>query len=467
MAYDTTLPARTRAPVLSSSVPIALAGLLAALAVGVLLARGVALGIGALLGLLYLPVILLNLSLGVALYVPLAFVERLPAASVAPTAAGMLVVLAWLGTLPARRDWVVATVRRTPGLFVLLAILLAWVTMSISWAVDPAAAANEFWEWWVVAALILLIGTSFLERRYLLLLYLAFVAGALISVVAGLAPGAATSTDTVPGRFGGSYGDPNFLALGLVPAIPLTVGLLAIFRDSARRTALLACIAVFAIGLVATGSRGGIVAAGCSGLVALLVARGRRLAIVAAAVGVLGIGGVWVASSSGSLAEHVREFNTGTGRTDLWTIAWRMSKAHPVGGVGLDGYYKESGRYIRQPGRLPSGAEFTRSILNKPLVAHNTYLQMLAETGVVGLGLLVGVILAAIRATWLAARKFERHGDWGLSSLARATVIAQIGVLSAAAFISDYYDKRMWILLALGPALLAVASRSERGGSPT
>jgi hypothetical protein len=72
-----------------------------------------------------------------------------------------------------------------------------------------------------------------------------------------------------------------------------------------------------------------------------------------------------------------------------------------------------------------------------------------------------------MRATWMASRSFERLRDPALASLARATLIAQIGALSAATFISDYYDKRVWILLALGPALLAVAWRGERGGLQT
>jgi O-antigen ligase len=302
------------------------------------------------------------------------------------------------------------------------------------------------------------------------MLYVAFVAGALISVVAGLLPGAAASTTTLPteaGRFSGSYGDPNFLALGLVSAIALTVGLWAVYMDSGRRTLLLFSGAVLVVGLAATGSRGGVVAAAVSGLTALLVTRGRRLAIVAMFATALAVGGLWLATSSPGSLSRVREFDTGTGRTDLWTIAWRMSKANPVGWVGLNGYFTESPKYIRQPGRLPSGGQFTVSILDKPLVAHNTYLQMLAETGAVGLALLVAVTLAAMRATWMASRSFERLRDPALASLARATLIAQIGALSAATFISDYYDKRVWILLALGPALLAVAWRGERGGLQT
>jgi O-antigen ligase len=468
MASLSTFPNRVRSPALSSPVPIAVGGILAALLVGVLLAREITSGIGALLGLLYVPVIMLNLPLGVAFYVPFAFIGRLPAASVGPTIAAALVLVAWLGTLPARRSVVAATLRRNAGLFTTLLLLVAWVTMSIAWAVDSSAASGEFIDWWVSAAVLLVVATSFSQRRYAVILCAAFVAGALISVVAGLLPGAAASTSALPGeaaRFSGSFGDPNFLAAGLVPAIALTVGLASVFRSTGQRMVLISCAALLAVGLAASGSRGGIIAGAVSVVVALLVARGKRLSVLAIVVGALAVAGLWVATSSPSTWDRVRKFDTGTGRTDLWELAWRMSQAHPVAGVGLNGFSEESKEFVREPGgRLPTGPEFTRIILAERLATHNTYLQTLAETGFVGLGLLVLVILAAMRASWLASRAFERLRDAPMVSLSRALLIAQIGAASAMVFISDYYDKRFWILLGAGPALLAVAARSERSG---
>jgi O-antigen ligase len=469
MAYQTTLPRRPQAPALGASWPIGIAALLAALLVGVLLAANPGLGIAALLGLLYVPVILLNLSLGVALWVPLAFVENLPAASLGPTAVGLLVLVAWLGTLPARRRLVAATLSRNSGTAVLGALLLAWVSMSIAWAADPGAAAGEFWNWWVVAAVFAVVATSLSEPRHVVIVCVAFVVGALISVISGLVPGAAApieQADQGASRLAGSYGDPNFLALGLVPAMALTVGLAALRRGSHRRALLLSAATLLAFGLAASGSRGGIVAAAVATVAALLVARGRRLPIAAMAVATLAVGGLWIAASSPGNWARIRDFETGTGRSDLWTIAWRMGKDNPVAGVGLDGFVEESARYLRQPGRLKSGEVGAGLVLDRPHVAHNTYLQMFAETGLVGLGLLIGLILSTLRATWAASRSFERLGDSGLTALSRAVLIAQIGALSASIFISDYYDKRTWILLALGPALLTIASRaSERARS--
>jgi O-antigen ligase len=463
-AHRTTLPQRFQPPAFSSQVPIAVAGLLAALVVGVLLAKSVALGIAILLGLVYAPIVLLDLALGVALWIPLVFLERVPAAGRGPTSVSIMVGLAWLATLPARRRTVAATLRRHIGLIFLLLLLLVWVSLSMIWSMDPSATIRSFGFWWVAAGVFVVVATSLTERRHIVIVCVAFVVGALISVIVGFVPGVTVPSDVAgtpeANRLAGSYGDPNFLAAGLVPAMALTAGLAAVTRGTRRRMALLACAAVLIVGLIATGSRGGLVAAGVAAGGALLVARGKRLSILAIFVTVVLIGGLWVATTSSSSLSRVRDFGTGNGRIDLWTVALRMGDAHPITGVGLEAFPEEAGKYIRRPGRLQSGQLGAQLILQQPHEAHNTYLQMFAETGIVGAALLVAVVIAAMRATWMAARTFERSGDFRFAALAWSVLIAQAAVLIASTFITDPNDERTWILLALGPALLTVASRT-------
>ena len=58
-----------------------------------------------------------------------------------------------------------------------------------------------------------------------------------------------------------------------------------------------------------------------------------------------------------------------------------------------------------------------------------------------------------------AAREFERKQHVESEVLARALFVAMIGFLVAGLFISSNYSKLLWLLLALGPATLAVARR--------
>jgi O-antigen ligase len=413
--------------------------------------------------------VLLDFSLGVALWIPLVFLERIPVVGRASTSVSIMVGLAWIATLPTRRWAVAATLRRHAGLVFLLLLLLLWVSFSVIWSVDPAATVRGFGFWWVAAGVFIVVATSLTERRHVVLLCAAFILGAVISVIAGFLPGAAALSDVAgtpeANRLAGAYGDPNFLAAGLVPAIALAAGLAAVV-DGRRRALLLACAAFLAVGLLATGSRGGVVAAAVAVGGALLVARGKRLSILGILATLVLIAGLWAAATSSSSLNRIRDFGTGTGRADLWTIALRMGDAKPITGVGLEGYPEAAGDYLRRPGRLQSGQLGAQLVLQQPHEAHNTYLQLYAETGIVGIALLAAVLVAALRATWMAARAFERSGDFRFASLAWSVLIAQVAVLAASAFITSPDDKRTWILLALGPALLTVASRAGEDGQP-
>jgi hypothetical protein len=47
-----------------------------------------------------------------------------------------------------------------------------------------------------------------------------------------------------------------------------------------------------------------------------------------------------------------------------------------------------------------------------------------------------------------------------MATLARTVVVAQVAMLAASFFISNGHDRRTWVLLALGPALVATATRT-------
>jgi O-antigen ligase len=211
---------------------------------------------------------------------------------------------------------------------------------------------------------------------------------------------------------------------------------------------------LLAAGLAATQSRAGLLAAALACVAALVVQRGRGRLYAAALISlVVGVGALWFTANPEAW-QRISSFDDGgNGRSDLWLVAWRMTQDHPLAGVGIGDFPLRSAAYVREPGSL----EYVRLIAERPHVVHNTYLQVLVETGIIGLGLFVAVVLACMAAAWRASRLLDKAHEPGLAALSRGVVLAQLAMLGAGFFISYAVDLRLWVLLALGPALLTIA----------
>jgi O-antigen ligase len=149
---------------------------------------------------------------------------------------------------------------------------------------------------------------------------------------------------------------------------------------------------------------------------------------------------------------------SGTGRLDLWTVGWRMVEEEPLQGVGAGNFPVSSVHYLLQPGAI----ERADYIVGSPKVAHNTYLELWAELGIVGLVLFLILAGSCLYAALRAARSFGRQGDERMEIIARALFVALAALLAADFFGSRLANKEIWLLLGLAPALLAIA-RSREG----
>jgi O-antigen ligase len=440
--------------------PAVVAGiaLAASAAVGTTMAHSPRLGVAATMALCYVPLVLLNLRLGIVLWLPVIFLPAVAALDVGPNAAGLLILFAWLGAFATRYSSVGPLLVEHGRLLVATGALVLWILLSMAWAPSSPLGSDVFFSWLTLGAIVLVMSTVMADRRYLRLAAAAFVAGALISVAIGLVGGAVlTPVDGPlegPPRIVGGSGDPNDLAAGIVPAIALAFGLGASSGRLALRWAVLPAVAFLIAGLVATQSRGGLVAALAAGAAALVLARRGRSLVVA---GVLWIGGAAIVSYLVDPAawQRLADFSESSGRGELWNVAWRMWQEHPVIGVGMHGFIENASGYVRDIGPL----EYAKYIVERPQVVHNTYLELLAEAGIVGLALFAGVAAACVRCTWRAAQRFEQLGDLPMATLSRAVLVAVVGMFAAGFFISSETDERLWVLLAMGPALLAAARR--------
>jgi O-antigen ligase len=436
------------------------AGAAAAVALTAATAVDVRLGVAALAALALLPLALSDVAFGIAAVAALAFLARLPVVGVAPTALLLVVALRWWAV---RRRSTTANGPAVPGQRALAAAvvgLVLWCGLSLAWAQRSDPGQAKLADWAVAAALCGIVATSVVKPRHVRAVLYAFVGGAVVSVLIGLAarrwlPDSALAAQTrFDSRLQGGAGDPNFLAAGLVAAAALACGLLVVSRRRSERRALAAALAVLLVGLGATESRGGMVAAAVTALLAVVLARGARVRAALAVAAVAGLVVAALALSPGGLHRATASDAQGDGRAELWRVAARMIEERPLLGVGLANYRVRSGEFVRMPGSL----RFVDLIAARPHEVHNTYLQLAAEAGLPGVLAFVLVAGLALRSVWRAERRFAARGESDLAAIARALLLAMVGMLAALVFITDGEDLRLWLLFGLAAALRRMAA---------
>jgi O-antigen ligase len=434
----------------------------AAVVAGAALGPRTAVGLGLVAAVCCTPLVLGNPALGIVVWVPLVFLSQLPQFGRFASIVLILTALAWLAGLQTRRVGLAPFLRGHRFLVPALACLVTWLALSLVWARYPGLVGGDLRKWCEGAALLVVVATTIRAPHQLRLVLAAFVFGALLSVALGwtgaalpLTPPSHDPSGHLINRFQGAEGNPNGLAAVLVPAIVLSGALVADSRRLLVRWTLLAITAALVVALAATASRGGVLAAAAVAVAALFIYRRQRLYILVALALVAAVGGAWFAVSPNARDRIVNYSDDGAGRGSLWKVAWWITEDEPVTGVGLNNFRSIAPAYARDPGPL----RFAEQITERPHVVHNIYLQLLAETGVLGLALFLAVVAACLDAARRAVRSFERLGHVDLARLARASMLAICALLAAAFFQSLATDGRLWLLLALGPALLAMTRR--------
>lgn len=410
--------------------------------------------------------VLSNLYVGLILFVLVNFVAQVPtvagpALSFAKVA-GLLLAISWLATLVARQDARSDLLSAHPGATFLLVMFLSWVALGQVWAEDPGETLTALSRLALNAILFVIVFTAVRTRSQLFGVTAAFVAGATLNALYGLLLAAPNPGD--PTRLATGIDEPGELAATCVAGLALSLGLVAAWKPQPLgRVAALVAVPLCAIAVFLAGSRGGLVALAVA-LAAFIVVSPRwrgRLIVVALVVVVAGIGFYRFAASE-DLRARVSSIDNGSGRVDLWTVGWRMVEENPIGGVGAGNFSIAAVQYVLQPGSIEQEEYFVGTRSQK--VVHNTYLEVWAETGIVGLLLFLGVIGFSLVSMLRAARAFERQRDVQMEILARALFVALAAFLAAAFFASREYTKDGWLLLGLGPAALAVARARDEAG---
>lgn len=345
---------------------------------------------------------------------------------------------------------------------ILVAAMVAFLMVgmaSASWAVNTEQ-VRVLSERLVTDVLVFMAIGVFLLRRgqFLALSLTALVAGALSTLI-----GTMLARETF-GRALGTFTDPNEYAAAMVVSIGLGFGAAGAVRGRWERWACLAAVAACGYGLLASQSRGGLVAVLVAALVVVASSRGReRVRMVGATFVLLGAGVtmLMLTPTGQQSLERITHGDT-SGRADLWRIAAAQFVDFPVRGVGLGNYPVVANRYITVD------TEHTELINNHaPRTTHNAWLEIAAELGMLGLvtfgTFVAGCVLLAARGV----RTARRLGDAAAVRLGRGLMAGTIGLLASSTFLSGQYAELLWALLAACVAYHAAVAREVRSAAAT
>jgi O-antigen ligase len=279
-----------------------------------------------------------------------------------------------------------------PLTLAVLAFML-WVSVSVLWASNKGAALGATVTFLGVFGLMVVIGL--LEKRYLVLAWAGLVVSAALSVPAGyILPAPADSDIVTSGRFGPAGWGPNSYAC------LLAIAFFAAYFGLLRRHRMIALLLapVFLYGIFATGSRTGLVALVATPLLALFVPRmavrlGWRILPVyvlgAATLAVIMLANPSVGEAAverfTTLSQYQSE-ETWAGRWSIWQGALELIASHPILGVGV-GNFAESA--LEHSETVAAHSARKGEVAG---VAHNMFIGVAAQLGLVGLISFLGML---------------------------------------------------------------------------
>lgn len=271
-------------------------------------------------------------------------------------------------------------------------------------------------------------------------------------------------------RATGPMGDPNYFAQIAVVFVPISLE--RFMHDKRMRNRLLAlwCLVTSVITVIITYSRGGLFAMVLGVLIFFLFYPPKRNHVVFIILSLVALYGALPRNYVDRLMTFTMFFeNTGTQRLEERSFQGRLSenltalemiKDKPLFGVGLNSYKYLFPTYSKRLGLALVATERE---------AHNTYLEILAETGIVGFLIFTLMLGASIMAIIKARESFVRQLMPDYAGMTVGFLGGFAAYFFAAIFLHNGFPRYFYLLLGIAFALTAVAQNAyqepEKGHS--
>jgi len=245
--------------------------------------------------------------------------------------------------------------------------------------------------------------------------------------------------------------DTNYESLTLVTGIPLAIWMVRYEQGRWWKRMGVTCVGLMAGGVLLTESRAGVIAAVVMGLASVVIAR-RKMLTLGLVVLAIAVG---VAIAPAGLGDRFRNIKfEGTATTgaqastrihvELAKAGLAMIETYPLTGIGLERFKHYAPDY--NSGLL--------QVTDHSYIAHDTYIQIAAETGLPVLLLFLVLMAAAI----LNCRAARRGTDVPLARMATAMQLGLVGFSVAAASVTAEYVTTFWIVVFLSQNLREIVA---------
>lgn len=353
----------------------------------------------------------------------------------------MLAATATLVAVALRRVLRAERVRGAGSVGVAMTVLFVIVAASPLWALDIGRASGfALGSVKLLAAFIGLAGTLRTPRQIRTVL----VVAALASIVPAWGTierwrGGIDLVEGFRGAWIGLLANPNQLAMLMAMTVPWTLASWERSQGPFLRAALLLAFGLQCATVVVTHSRGGSLglATAVTAWALLSQNRGRAFGLgAAAAVAVL----LFAPESFWQRNETIQDYEmdaSAQGRLRSWEAGWRALGESPLLGVGADNYLAAWNRYM------------PRNIREHSYTAHNTWMQVTVELGLLGLAAFVAMLLATARGLW------KMRDDVELGREARGMLASLLAILVCGSTGGYGFNWFFYMLLGIAGALLS------------
>jgi O-antigen ligase len=271
------------------------------------------------------------------------------------------------------------------------------------------------------------------------------------------------------GRLGSLvYYDANDLGMLMVCMLPVALYFVGHAARMWQRVGAIVAIALFLATIVKTGSRGALLA-----LIAVILYMLLRYSTVNVMHRVATVGGIvilFIASTGAQYWDTVSTLlnprqdynwigNTDGGRMAIWQRGLGYMADRPLTGVGLAAFPTAEGTISP----IAERQMFGRGV--KWSAAHNSFVQVGAELGVLGLLVFTAMVFGAWLMAGRLARDAQARGELGLAAFARAQAAGMVGYIVAGFFLSQAYAPFLFVSLGLIVGLDVAARLSWRAAA--